>query len=96
MEPHVDNPYWNVPPTHLVIFVARPPIEGGQALLADGRAVLQELNATRQSLLWKLQEKGVRYEHYYPHDRDASGITSWQKAFSRNCTSGCNADEAIA
>ena len=82
MEPHQDNPYWASPPTHLAIFVARPPASGGQALLSDARAVLRTLNATRPALVARLADSGVRYEKYYPPGAAADGgITTWNDAF---------------
>ena len=87
MEPHNDNPYWRSPPTHLVIYVERPPAAGGQALLCDGTKVLRALNETRPRLVASLVARGVRYEHSYPDGAaGAGGIVSWQDAFQTNDT----------
>mmetsp|Transcript_61524 Transcript_61524/g.179817 ORF Transcript_61524/g.179817 Transcript_61524/m.179817 type:complete len:418 (+) Transcript_61524:68-1321(+) len=94
MEPHMDNPYWPVPPERLVFWVQSPAQVGGQALLTDSRQVLRQLQETSPEVLAELQRRHVRYEHFYP-DKSVNGpvITSWQDALAAGCSAseGCNA-----
>lgn len=96
MEPHVDNPYWPVPPARLILFVGQAPKSGGQALVSDTRAMLRQLREQSPKVLAELERRHVRYEHFYP-DRDAPGpvITSWQDSLAKGCDArvGCNEKE---
>jgi len=94
MEPHVDNPYWPKPPTHLVLYAQTPAAEGGQSILTDARGVLRQLQRDEPGILAQLKERRVRYNHFYPDRSSQSGgnvITSWQEALAADCSGSCNA-----
>lgn len=98
MEPHVDNPYWPRPPTHLAVYARRPvPVgEGGQSIATDTRAVWQTLREEQPELLAELRARRVRYLHFYPEVVVSQGSSpSWQNSFAAACAgqapSACNA-----
>eukprot|EP00928_Gymnodinium_smaydae_P054384 TRINITY_DN3816_c0_g1_i1.p1 TRINITY_DN3816_c0_g1~~TRINITY_DN3816_c0_g1_i1.p1 ORF type:complete len:290 (-),score=53.94 TRINITY_DN3816_c0_g1_i1:1658-2527(-) len=103
MESHNDDPYWPKPPTRLVLWAERPPTSGGQGFITDARGTLRSLQAARPDLVQKLRTEQVRYEHFWPDERNFDGpITlSWQLAFKPHidaaCAAGaCNETQAIS
>ena len=76
---------WPIPPARLILYVGRPPPTGGQALLSDSRAALRHLREEFPDVLAELEQRSVRYKHFYP-DRNAFGgtvITSWQDSLAK-------------
>eukprot|EP00746_Dinoflagellata_sp_MGD_P026307 gnl/MRDRNA2_/MRDRNA2_161981_c0_seq1.p1 gnl/MRDRNA2_/MRDRNA2_161981_c0~~gnl/MRDRNA2_/MRDRNA2_161981_c0_seq1.p1 ORF type:complete len:390 (+),score=59.95 gnl/MRDRNA2_/MRDRNA2_161981_c0_seq1:142-1170(+) len=99
MEPHMDNPYWPKPPTHLVVYAELPPARGagGQSLISDNRAALKQLRTQYDEILEALENRLIRYNHFYPDEESSAGIgiPSWEQSLARDCqtASGCNKTE---
>ena len=92
MEPHVDNPYWPRPPSHLFLWAKTPPSRGGKSIITDARAVLRQLQVERPDIVAGLRTRRVRYSHWYP-DRARGGITSWEESLA--CKTRAGAEQKL-
>ena len=98
----MDNPCWEQPPTHLVIYAKHSVAKGGggQSIVADSRAVLRQLREEAPELVAALEARRVRYQHFFLDRGRFPGkvITSWQQSLAAKCDDSqvrvpCNATE---
>jgi len=94
MESHNDNPYWREPMVRLVLYVHRPAMAGGQALITDGRRVLEQLQREAPDIVEELSRRQIRYVTFFADAERPSKhvITSWQSTYANGCngTAGCD------